>query len=873
MLCLALLVGFGPDWNFPVVQNHSENDDPPVLKVPEGFKAEILFSPTTSDSSSWVSMAMDPKGRLLASDQYGALYRIQPAALGSDPTTTKVEKLDIALGHAQGLLWAFNSLYVVVNSEEGVDGRGSGLYRVRDTDGDDQFDKIDRLSTFDGWGEHGPHSVILGPDGSSLYLVAGNHTELPNSMRSLAPRVWQEDQLLPTLVDPRGHAADIKAPGGWIARTDSLGSTWELVSNGFRNTFDIAFNQDGELFAFDSDMEWDLGMPWYRPIRVIHVTSGSEYGWRTGSGKWPDYYPDALPGVVNIGQGSPTGIVSGAKAAFPARYKKGLFTFDWSFGTIYWVGLEQEGGTYRGSVEEFLSGVPLPLTDGLIGADGALYFVTGGRELDSFLIRVSYTGSDDTSAPLPASSLTAEQELRRSLESFHGHQDANAIGIAWPHLNHEDRFVRYAARIAVENQPVSTWQDRVYTEPDPVRRLHAVIALARHGEGSHRDDAYRTLLSVDETMLTVEQQLDLMRAYSLVMIRLGPADGVIREEVIAVLNPRYPEKNSALNRERGRLLAALEAPGIVGRMLEELATYGEQEYDDDGLISDSVIVRSEQYGPILSEMRANMPQPQEIDVVMSLRGVRTGWTLEQRRTYFQWFFDALRRSGGESYVGFLEHIRADALQSTSQVDREALADLTDGYSAQALNFADLPQPVGPGKNWDRKELGLLMDDELAIPRDFENGKRMYAAALCQACHVMGGVGGTIGPDLTQIGTRFSRGNIMAAINTPSDAISDQYTATLLNMIDGKTLMGRVVGEDDEAVELNQNPYAPDQQIRVLKADIASRENSPVSIMPPRLLNRLNEKEVMDIMAFLLSGGDPEHQCYTHEGGCDGETDQ
>jgi len=861
-LCLALFSGlaFGPNGS------GFSADDPPILKVPEGFEAEILFSPTESDSSSWVSLAMDPKGRLLASDQYGALYRIEPSELGSDPATTKVEKLDIELGHAQGLLWAFNSLYVVVNSEEGVGGNGSGLYRAKDTNGDDQFDTIDRLSTFEGFGEHGPHSVILSPDGSSLYLVAGNHTELPSEMQSLVPQVWQEDQLLPTIVDPRGHAADIKAPGGWIARTDSTGSSWELVSTGFRNTFDIAFNQDGELFAFDSDMEWDLGMPWYRPIRVIHVTSGSEFGWRTGSGKMPDHYPDTLPGIINIGQGSPTGIVSGANAAFPARYKGGLFTFDWSFGTIYWVGLEQNGGTYVGEAEEFLSGVPLPLTDGLIGPEGALYFVTGGRELDSYLVRVSYVGSEDTSVQAATPGPTPAQSLRRSLEAFHGGRDVDAVATAWPYLKHEDRFVRYAARLAVEHQPVSTWQDRVFSEGDPVTRLYAVLALARHGTTENRDDAYEALLSIDESQLSAGQRLDLMRAYSLVMIRLGAPEGSVRSEVIASLDANYPGPDDALNGERGRILAALEAPGIVEKMLTTLAEYGASE-SSDALISDSVIVRSEQYGPILSDMRANMPKPQEIDVVMSLRVVRSGWTLAQRETYFQWFYDALRRSGGESYVGFLEHIRADALERVPQDHREALADLTDSYSAQALNFADLPQPDGPGRNWNRQELGRLMEDELGKRRDFEVGQRMYAAALCQACHVMRGVGGVIGPDLTQVGTRFSRGNIMAAINSPSDAISDQYASTVLTMTDGKTVIGRIVGEDDEAVMLNQNPYTPDQQIRVFKDAITEREANPVSIMPPRLLNRLNEQEVVDIMAFLLSGGDPEHKCYTNEGGC------
>ncbi|MFT5144364.1 MAG: putative heme-binding domain-containing protein [Rhodothermales bacterium] len=841
-------------------------DDPPELTVPEGFTAEILYHPTAEDSSSWVSLAMDPRGRLLASDQYGSLYRIQPAALGSDPATTRVEKLDIALGHAQGLLWAFNSLYVVVNSEEGVDGRGSGLYRVLDTDGDDQFDTINTLARFEGFGEHGPHSVILGPDGSSLYLVAGNHTELPEFSQSLVPRVWQEDQVLPAIRDPRGHASDRMAPGGWIARTDSVASSWELVSAGFRNTFDIAFNEAGDLFAFDSDMEWDLGMPWYRPIRVLHVSSGSEFGWRTGSGKWPAYYPDNLPGIVDIGQGSPTGIVSGANAAFPDRYRKGLFVFDWSFGTIYWVGLSPQGSSYRGEAEEFLSGVPLPLTDGLIGRDGALYFATGGRELDSYLVRVSYTGGDGVSPTSPPINLNPQHALRRSLEVFHGRQDAEAVRVAWPHLSHEDRFVRYAARLAVEHQPVSTWQDRVFAERDPLRRLHGVIALTRHGDSTHRGRAYEALLGIDQGSLSVPQQLDLLRAYGLAIIRLGAPTDDLREEIIASIDQRFPDTDEALNRERGRLLAALEAPGIVGKMLGLLAVYGERA-DDDGLLSDSIIVRSEQYGPTLTEMRANMPQAKEIDLVLSLRQVRTGWTLAQRETYFQWFFDALRKSGGESYVGFLENIRADALERVPQADRDALAELTDAYSVQALNFATLPQPEGPGRNWNRKELGLLMQDELAKPRNLEVGKRMYTAALCQACHAMGGVGGAIGPDLTQVGTRFSRGNILEAIDSPSYAISDQYAAELLTMTDGKTHIGRVVGEEDDVLLLNQNPYSPDQQIRVAKADIGHREASPVSIMPPRLLDRLNGQEVMDLMAFLLSGGDPEHRCYTKEGGC------
>ena len=175
------------------------------------------------------------------------------------------------------------------------------------------------------------------------------------------------------------------------------------------------------------------------------------------------------------------------------------------------MALHPRGGTYEGAVEEFLSGVPLPVTDGVVGNDGALYFATGGRRLDSYLIRVTYTGEASLAAagaPRPR----VQQELRRSLEAHHGRQDARAIQEAWPHLCHPDRFVRFAARVAVEHQPVKSWQGRALQEADPVRRLHAVVALTRSAEAGLSQGAYQALISIDETLLSRAEQLDLLHA-------------------------------------------------------------------------------------------------------------------------------------------------------------------------------------------------------------------------------------------------------------------------------------------------------------------------------------------------------------------------
>ncbi len=413
VIVVVALVSAGYNRLFNAEPAHVDGANPKLEKIrlQPGFKIEHLISPSDENLGSWVSMTFDDKGRMICSDQYGGLYRLTIPAIGSANVKPAVEKLKfgkgvdtLSIGNAHGLLYAFNSLYVMVNARAtkpgvpftgrgpapGYTPRGSGLYRVQDLDGDDQFDKITLLKEFKGEGEHGPHSIILSPDKKSLFLISGNHTDVPPMDAYRLPKNWQEDNMFPMIKDPRGHANDRYAPGGWIANIDPEGKKWELYSAGYRNTFDIAFNESGDLFAYDSDMEWEFGLPWYRPTRICHVTSASEFGWRQADSKWSPTYPDNLPAVINIGQGSPTNLLSLKDAKFPAKYKKSLLAFDWTFGIAHLIKLKPTGSTYLADREEFLSGIPLPLTDGVIVPDGALYFMAVGRRLESDMYRVSY---------------------------------------------------------------------------------------------------------------------------------------------------------------------------------------------------------------------------------------------------------------------------------------------------------------------------------------------------------------------------------------------------------------------------------------------------------------------------------------------------
>jgi len=214
------------------------------LRMPEGFELTQIYK-VPGDQGSWVSLTTDPQGRLIASDQYGKLYRITLDAQGN---TKLVQSIPVDIGRAHGLLYAFNALYVMAHQG---DGKPSGLYRVTDTNNNDEFDKVELLREIAGEGEHGPHAITLSPDGKSLYICAGNHTQVPELADSRVPRNWQEDQLLPRMWDAGGHAVGIMAPGGWVIKTDPDGKSMELVSSGFRNEYDIAFDPNGELFTYD----------------------------------------------------------------------------------------------------------------------------------------------------------------------------------------------------------------------------------------------------------------------------------------------------------------------------------------------------------------------------------------------------------------------------------------------------------------------------------------------------------------------------------------------------------------------------------------------------------------------------------------------
>ena len=787
------------------------------LIVAKGFQVELLYDVPKDLQGSWVNMCTLPDGKLIVSDQYGSLYEVVPAPIGEPATVTKVMKLDIELGMAHGLLWAFDSLFVMVN---GGNKYTSGLYRVSDSDQDGKLDKVTLLREISGGGEHGPHAILAHPDGESLVVVCGNSTKLVEMDDSRVPLVWDED-LLHERTYGRGFMRGVPAPGGWIAKVDPNGKNWELLATGFRNQFDAAYNREGELFAYDADMEWDVNTPWYRPTRICHVVSGAEFGWRNGSGKWPVYFPDSVPPVVNVGPGSPTGVCFGYGTKFPARYQDALFICDWSYGKLYAVHMSPDGSTYQGSLEEFVAGTPLPLTDVVVGpTDGALYFTIGGRRTKSGLYRVTYVGDESTKESSGVQAEKAAREQRRNLEQYHTVVGKEAVLASMSGLGSDDRQIRYAARIALEHQDVDLWQSLVLASDDVEVSLNGMLGLVRVANAHLRQNLLQKLYSFEFRKLGERQKILWLRVYGLVFMRMGAATAEDAAEIRRQLEPEFPGRNAAINSEVLKLLVYAESADVT---------------------------------PAAVHLLLNAPtQEEQIDYAKTLRHQLYGWTSDLRRGYFEWFLKAANYRGGASFTMFLENIKKDAVSNLPPQSAEDLKAIIE-KSLEQTNPLNHTQRRFV-KQWSIDELVQLAAQGLK-GRDFEKGSQLFGETNCFTCHRFAGKGGAIGPDLSSVAGRFSRKDLIESIVDPNRVISDQYAATTFITLDGKIVTGRVANLSGDNILVQTNMLDPGNFTAIDTKMIDEQFASKTSLMPEGLVNTLDEEEVLDLLAFLLSRGD------------------
>jgi putative heme-binding domain-containing protein len=133
--------------------------------------------------------------------------------------------------------------------------------------------------------------------------------------------------------------------------------------------------------------------------------------------------------------------------------------------------------------------------------------------------------------------------------------------------------------------------------------------------------------------------------------------------------------------------------------------------------------------------------------------------------------------------------------------------------------------------------------------DRAHGKELFTKH-CATCHTLFGEGAKIGPDLTSV-DRSSRQLLATNIVDPSAVIRPEFTAYVLETKDGRALTGLIAESDPQALTVVD---ARTERTVVPRAQVASVTPSPISLMPEKLLDPLDDQDIRDLFSYLQSDG-------------------
>jgi putative heme-binding domain-containing protein len=785
-------------------QGTTSGSDPATFLITPEFQIQLVRTAQANEDS-WVSLAFDPQGRAIIAMEKKGILRMELAQDGS--TVTSVETINDSLLECRGLLFFSGDLFVNANNSK-------GLYRLP-ADGPDKFGEPKLLYESSGGVGHGRNDLALGPD-NQIYMIHGDAVDLPKE---------SVDHTSPYRDARNGK----KTKEGHLLRIDPNGGRVEVLAGGLRNPFGIDFNSYGDVFTYDADAEHDMGSPWYRPTRVSHLVTGGDYGWRGVTGSWPPYYtdhPDNARPNLDIGKGSPTAVKFGTKSNFPTRYRQALFILDWAYGRILAVHPSPRGSSYLLTAETFLKGRPLNVTDLDFGRDGSMYFVTGGRGTQSALYRIRYTGRKRPTGRITPQQdarekfATAARVKRRRLESWllKNKIDEPEFKAVWKSLSDADPWIRHAARNVLERQPVKRWKDLALAEGNRSAALESLLALARSKDASFATSILKRLNELVWQDGNRSQRLTAIHTYQLCLRPQHRTPSGLLASVSKKLQRAYPDRSTIVNQPLSVLVASFRTPQTISKTIDLLNT------------------------------TAN--QAESMHYLFGLRNLKNGWTLSQRRTYFESLPNATGYLGGAGMPTFLKQIREEAVATLTEDERKSLGKLVDAPPSELIDEAVPPRAFV--RKWTVEELASSLT-ELGKKRNLKRGAELFTAVGCIKCHRLYGRGRLIGPDLSSVRNRFSRRDVLESIISPSKVIPEKYRSLQVITTKGKSFVGRaVLGGDfrSQILRLATDPAKPYATIEIKKTDIELQRPSPTSWMPEGTLNTLTKAEVLDLLAFI-----------------------
>ncbi len=891
-----------------------------IYKVPAGFVVEPAAD--VELVGSLIQVTFDAQGQPVVAKERGHPTRLLDR--DGDGFYENEQVISDQVENCQGIWFDGSTLYANCTHP---DDRAAYLFRLPDENGDGVADAHEAIVQYTGRiGEHGPHDIRRAPDGSTTILV-GNHTFFPaDRIDPESPlHRYKESQILNRYMDARGHAAGRMAPGGALFRMKGAGEAFTLLFGGFRNPYNHAYNYEGETFTFDSDMEWDINLPWYREVRSVHGVQSADYGWRTGSGKFPPYYIDSLPPLLDLGRGSPVGVDFYHSYAYPAEYFDAFLQGDWSRGRVVLSRFRRSGATYEVAepATDFIYGEPLNVTDLEVGPDGLVYFTTGGRMTQGGFYRVAYKGRRPNLGHRPESGVLAITRQPQPLSAFsdryfrttkeqmgeswgadlkalvldesaaeldrvqaihllqrygpkpdapliraafespavavraaavyvvgqHGSDRAKRIaadalrdadpfvqrraaeallrmadpGFAktadlYALLGSEDRFVRWAGRVAMEATPRDGWEDTVVNEPSVTAAANGMLALVRTASEPIKLEAVfeKSLSMLRSDSLSADEELALLRVFQLGCLEIeNGCRQSLRDQLYEVVAPRFPAEDEGLSREYARTMAYANRPEAIAAILAELPDGDEN-------------------------------QQLQIHYVYCLREIKSGWTHEQKNKLVTWFMKAQEWRGGASFPGFINRLFESSLAFFDDEERNAAYAAVPAFApvdderilARLRRGTGHVQPnvyarkSGTSIYSEEEIFEYMLYDPMTTVASLDDGRKIFEET-CAKCHRFGDSGKDYGPDLTTIANRFTRSDLLEATLWPSRTISDQYTSWRIETKDD-VYSALILEEDQESVTV----LIPDLErpVAISRENIVDIRESEISIMPEGLLD-------------------------------------
>ncbi len=777
------------------------------------------------DEGSWIAMAFDEQGRLTVSREDVGLLRMTIAE--DRKSVARVEKIDVPLEECRGLAYDGATLYANANNSKAI-------FRLK-IDDEGKAQELTKLRDFPGGVGHGRNDIALLKDQTgqtSIFSIHGDSVELPSSDLNDLTSPLRETKLLP----PKRE--------GTLYRLD-LGTTVKtsLVHAGLRNPYGVALHESGDPYTFDADNEHDMGTPWYRPTRILQLTSGGDSGYREVTGQLPPRFhdqPDQAPQLFDIGRSSPTSLMFGYGLKFPKDYQQALFALDWTYGRVIAVHLLPRGMTYRASAETFLQGRPLNVTDIATGPDGAMYLITGGRKTQSALFRIMSTNETHELMSRP-SSLHEElcQEYSGKVRSKKTLTSMNNSSLPREILSH-DPVERHAARLVVERDPANLETGNSRSIAPGPGAMTALMVIAR----ARKPEAVGAIVSMMKNIEVHGQNIpiathDLTSQFIWVRVANLCLE-TSREDVLAQREKLIPEVVAAWKALDTRPFSV--APDGTSVELRRRLAYLLGELGAEELPSLA--------GPVLL---ASGVQEDQLAGLLALRNQKTGWTPALRRQQFETINSIPLMIGGAGLPPLEKWLREESIKTLSDAERTELAGLLE---PQPPVPEPLPPPRPFHKKWMSDDLASLHGNE-GPQGDVERGRVLFREALCARCHRVGQRGAAVGPDLTHVSRRFSRKDVLESVLTPSLSVAENYRLEMITTLAGKTHTGRIIPEGDyrsEKIRLSLDPLDANQVVEIDKKEIDQHNSSPVSPMPSGLLDTLTLEEVRDLLAYLESGG-------------------